>query len=98
MVKLPHEFQAFSSLAWRHQPTTEFGGFEAKAWSSSQSYGLVPLNPSIVLDKAPDVQIVAERHQPRMDPVLKGLGPGELKKISIMLRVDDQVASLGFRV
>jgi len=56
--------------------------------------GLVPLNPSIILDKAPEVQIVAERHQPRMDPVLKGLGPGELKKISIMLRVDDQVARL----
>ena len=29
-----------------------------------------------------------------MDPVLKGLGPGELKKISIMLRLDDQVARL----
>ena len=29
-----------------------------------------------------------------MDPVLKSLGPGELKKISIMLRVDDQVARL----
>jgi hypothetical protein len=29
-----------------------------------------------------------------MDPVLKPLGPGELKKINIMLRVDDQVARL----
>jgi hypothetical protein len=56
--------------------------------------GLVPLNPSIVLEKAPEVQIVAVRHQPRMDPVLKPLGPGELKKINIMLRVDDQVARL----
>ena len=56
--------------------------------------GLVPLTPSIVLDKAPEVQIVAERHQPRMDPVLKGLGPGELKKMSIMLRVDNQVARI----
>ena len=56
--------------------------------------GLVPLNPSIVLEKAPEVQIVAVRHQPRMDPVLKQLGPGEVKKINIMLRVDDQVARL----
>ena len=29
-----------------------------------------------------------------MDPVLKQLGPGEVKKINIMLRVDDQVARL----
>ena len=48
----------------------------------------------MVIDNAPEVQIVAVRHQPRMDPVLKGLGPGEVKKINIMLRVDDQVARL----
>ena len=55
---------------------------------------MVPFNPSKVIDKAPEIQIVAVRHQPRMDPVLKPLGPGELKKINIMLRVDDQVARL----